>query len=243
MLQTILKFYDRFAAENATNSNLQFEAAKAHARVGELRLRMNELNESEIAYRKALAMAGALDHDKAMRLDHIAFMAQARFGLALALQRSKRLAEAESEYRAAIVLQSPVVLLQQTGQTPPSSMQAVEPDQIMFLSVMRQNLGELLFEKGNTEEALSLLAASTAELQKCYDQTAYRRIPAVLARQYMSYSKVLAHTGNRKEADTMRDKARALDPMMPPSPRTSRDGFERRPPPPDDRPPPPPERE
>jgi tetratricopeptide (TPR) repeat protein len=56
LLQSVLTFYDRFAAGNATNPRLQGEAAWAYRRVGALSHRMGRAREAEEAYARAIAM-------------------------------------------------------------------------------------------------------------------------------------------------------------------------------------------
>jgi tetratricopeptide (TPR) repeat protein len=53
LLQSVLKFYDRFAEQNATNPRLQQEAARAHRRVGELHQQLGHAAEADDAYRRA----------------------------------------------------------------------------------------------------------------------------------------------------------------------------------------------
>jgi tetratricopeptide (TPR) repeat protein/tRNA A-37 threonylcarbamoyl transferase component Bud32 len=56
LLQSVLRFYDQFAARNATNPHLQKEAAKAHRRVGDIRQRLGQADQADAAYRRALAI-------------------------------------------------------------------------------------------------------------------------------------------------------------------------------------------
>jgi serine/threonine protein kinase len=56
LLQTILKFYDKFARENATNAKLRREAARAYRRVGDIEQRFNQRLNAATAYRRAAAI-------------------------------------------------------------------------------------------------------------------------------------------------------------------------------------------
>jgi eukaryotic-like serine/threonine-protein kinase len=56
LLQSILKFYDQFAEQNATNAKLQREAAHASRRVGDIQRRLGRNNKAEEAYRRAAAL-------------------------------------------------------------------------------------------------------------------------------------------------------------------------------------------
>ncbi|HYG77556.1 MAG TPA: serine/threonine-protein kinase, partial [Planctomycetota bacterium] len=56
VLQSVLKFYERFAAENETNINLQYEAAKAYGRVGEIQHRLGDLDKAAATLTRAVQM-------------------------------------------------------------------------------------------------------------------------------------------------------------------------------------------
>ena len=55
VLQSMLKFYDRFAQQNRGNVNLQEETARAYRRVGEIHQRLGNDEAAEKAYQQALA--------------------------------------------------------------------------------------------------------------------------------------------------------------------------------------------
>ncbi|MCO8122861.1 serine/threonine-protein kinase [Stieleria sp. TO1_6] len=56
VLESALKFYDQFAQQNATNSQLQSETAKVHRRVGDIYERLGQFAKAESAYRRSLAI-------------------------------------------------------------------------------------------------------------------------------------------------------------------------------------------
>jgi serine/threonine protein kinase len=60
LLQSILGFYDRFAALNETNATLKREAAKAHRRIGELRQRLGQFDAAAAAFGRSAALFEAL---------------------------------------------------------------------------------------------------------------------------------------------------------------------------------------
>ena len=60
LLQSILGFYDRFAALNETNATLKREAAKAHRRIGELRQRLGQFDAADAAFGRSAALFEAL---------------------------------------------------------------------------------------------------------------------------------------------------------------------------------------
>ena len=63
VLERVLAFYDKFAEQNSTNPKLQFEAAKAHRRVGELHNRMNQFERAAVAFRRASEILDELKVD------------------------------------------------------------------------------------------------------------------------------------------------------------------------------------
>jgi serine/threonine protein kinase len=60
LVQSILEFYDRFAALNETNATLKREAAKAHRRIGELRQRLGQFDAADAAFGRSAALSEAL---------------------------------------------------------------------------------------------------------------------------------------------------------------------------------------
>src|SRR5262249_43548605 len=63
LLQSILGFYDRFAALNETNATLKREAAKAHRRIGELRQRLGQFDAASAAFGRSVALFEALANE------------------------------------------------------------------------------------------------------------------------------------------------------------------------------------
>lgn len=59
VLQDALKFYDRFAKQNATNTALQRDTAKVHRRVGDIYDRLGQYANAEAAHRRALKILDA----------------------------------------------------------------------------------------------------------------------------------------------------------------------------------------
>ena len=54
LLESLLKFYDQFAQQNAANVKLQKETARAYRRVGDIQRRLGQYEKAEAAYRHAL---------------------------------------------------------------------------------------------------------------------------------------------------------------------------------------------
>jgi tetratricopeptide (TPR) repeat protein len=63
MLEAVLTFYDAFAKQNATNPQLQLEAAKAHRRVVEARLWLGETSKAKISYVRAIELLKTLQQE------------------------------------------------------------------------------------------------------------------------------------------------------------------------------------
>lgn len=60
LLKTVLQFYERFAATNATNSRLKREAARSHRRVADIHERENELEAADGSYQHACTLFAEL---------------------------------------------------------------------------------------------------------------------------------------------------------------------------------------
>jgi tetratricopeptide (TPR) repeat protein len=73
LLQSILKFYDRFAAENATNSKLRWDAARANYRIGDIQQRLGEIEKAQAAYDLSLSVAEKLNAEFPSNPDYTLF--------------------------------------------------------------------------------------------------------------------------------------------------------------------------
>lgn len=69
MLEAVLRFYDEFAKQNATNPQLQLEAAKAHRRVGEARMWLGQTSEAKAIEARA-SFSRAIGLLKALRREY-----------------------------------------------------------------------------------------------------------------------------------------------------------------------------
>jgi serine/threonine protein kinase len=61
VLEAILGFYDKFAEQNATNPQLQLEAAKAHRRVGEAKIWLGQKEKGNSSFLRAIGLLEALE--------------------------------------------------------------------------------------------------------------------------------------------------------------------------------------
>jgi hypothetical protein len=102
LLHDMLEFYDRFAAQNAGNQQLQLETARACRRVGAIHARLGtaeSLEQAEQAYRQALERMAAIS-GRDVRRELASLLVEAgRLD-----QRRRRPAEASARFRAALEL-------------------------------------------------------------------------------------------------------------------------------------------
>jgi tetratricopeptide (TPR) repeat protein len=77
LLQSILRFYERFAERNDTNPRLQHEAARAHRRVGDVQARLGRTEEAEAAWTKAVDLLERLVAEFPDRLPYRRELAEA----------------------------------------------------------------------------------------------------------------------------------------------------------------------
>jgi serine/threonine protein kinase len=103
-LDKAVAFYDQFAAERASDPEARLETARAEWRVGEIRRKLGQHKEAEVAYRHSLRRLEDLDRvtldQPGSRLD----LARVRSSLGLLLFDTGRLPEAERELRLALGL-------------------------------------------------------------------------------------------------------------------------------------------
>lgn len=99
VLKNALKFYDRFAEQNATNPQLQRDTAKVHRRVADIYERLGQYVKAEVAYSRSLSIleSTAEHQDAAPVLD----LASIRNQLGLTMFATSRFDEAIREYRTA----------------------------------------------------------------------------------------------------------------------------------------------
>jgi tetratricopeptide (TPR) repeat protein len=102
LLHNLLQFYDDFGERNRSDPRLRREIARAHRRVGDIQQRLGQLDQAEVAYRRALA----LDEEPAAGprgdADAVCEQAAVRNELGRVLQTTGRYADAEKEHRQAL---------------------------------------------------------------------------------------------------------------------------------------------
>ena len=218
MLQSVLNFYDRFAAKNETNINLQFEAAKAYGRIGDIRQHLGESNKAETAYRHAIESAQKLHMDFPDNDTYTALSGQLHSHLAALFFRTQRPGDAENNYRIALELQTHL-----------AAKSSAEWRYHMDLARTRLAFAELLCKQNHFTEARALLEKSIRDLEPPMQNDPHVR--PLLGAHYHWLSEALLGLGENNAAAEATRKAQESGPPLAP-PRL----------PAAERPPPPPER-
>ena len=65
VLEAVLGFYDKFAEQNATDTKLRFEAAKAYRRVGEMHQLLGRHEKAGVSYRRAFELFESVKDERA----------------------------------------------------------------------------------------------------------------------------------------------------------------------------------
>ncbi len=195
VLEAVLEFYEKFAQQNATNPRLQFEAAKAHRRVGEVNQWLGR-GEPVASFRRAAEMLEALvirfPDSNEMHLELVQIYALAPFEIfttpAQAEAQLERAAnrvhglDMDVPQRRALggVLLKLGWLREQSGRADEAMQTYRETIAVLSLpreasprfggvsverGVARQRLASLLVEAGELEEAERVLNDGVAELR------------------------------------------------------------------------------
>jgi len=76
IVQSMLKFYDKFAANNAAEAVVDLATAKVHARMGDIRARLGQYEQAASAYQRAIVIGRDLDDQSFSEADLVLFLAQ-----------------------------------------------------------------------------------------------------------------------------------------------------------------------
>lgn len=173
VLQDALKFYDRFAQQNATNPQLQRDTAKVHRRVADIYQRLGQYELAEQAYRRSLKILDPHEtrNDAALAVEKASTMNQ----LGLTIYATSRFAEAEAAFRRAktILMEAPQHHL---------------PESQAELARTNNNLGQALWLLRRHDEARDCHRGAIALLENVVRQhsdNAHYRL--ALARAYRVY--------------------------------------------------------
>ncbi|MEQ8788056.1 MAG: serine/threonine-protein kinase [Pirellulaceae bacterium] len=111
LLESMLEFYDRFAAANATNLKLQIEAARAHRRVGDIHQRLGQFPEAEKAYGRAREQYARLAEESPEEPSIKLAMASVLNELGIVRKMMRRRNEAQRSHREALAILREQLLL------------------------------------------------------------------------------------------------------------------------------------
>lgn len=102
LLEQILQFYERFAAQNQSNQLLRAETARAYRRVGEIQQKLGRLEQADEALRRALAIYSGLEANREPSEAYAIETAAAYNDLGLSLQLAGKFDEAKQAYEQAL---------------------------------------------------------------------------------------------------------------------------------------------
>jgi tRNA A-37 threonylcarbamoyl transferase component Bud32/tetratricopeptide (TPR) repeat protein len=232
LLQSVLNFYDTFAAKNETNASLQFEAAKAFSRVGDIQKQLGAFDKAEAAYQRAVSNIDALRAIDPKNIEYLSFSSRMYSEFALALSRVQKPGEAEKRHRQAIEA-GRLVLAQDSR----------DPRNLLDLNHSRLCLADFLLKQHRASEARPLVEESIGDLKPV--AKSMPRARPLLGTAFHGLAAVLESIGDDQGAQKAWEDAREFSPP-PPRPDDPRQNRPRPPPgedEPDDgpgRPPPPP---
>jgi eukaryotic-like serine/threonine-protein kinase len=101
ILEKALKFYERFALPQSSDSQVRLEAARAGMRVGSIRSRLGQTEAAEEAYRRAVEVLSGLVSDHPAEPVHREVVAQAHLELSAVFGKQLRWDQSEREIKAA----------------------------------------------------------------------------------------------------------------------------------------------
>ena len=207
LLQSVLLFYEQFAAKNAGHAHLEREAARAYRRVGDIQRRLGEAEASENAFRRAAELFETqVKHDPAN--------SGLQYELAAIYAKSEPVSdEPEALARAERFLRRGLTLSESLG---PEVAESSE-----LRARLHRNLGRLLNRMDQTEDAESNLRralAIEASLASQPDYEPFHRLSLIDARQ--SLADFLGDHGRKEEARALllqcRDDLDTIGPESPP---------------------------
>ncbi|HMF18005.1 MAG TPA: protein kinase, partial [Gemmataceae bacterium] len=150
-LRKILKHYEGIAAITGDDSESRAIRAEGHLSVGEIRARLGEYKEAELAFRDAAVIYKGLAADFPTRSEFRRELAGSHHNLGSLLQSTGRLKEAEIAYGDALVIEKQLV-----REFP------ADPEIRQERALTSDNLGGLFQATGRLEEAEAAHAASLA---------------------------------------------------------------------------------
>jgi tetratricopeptide (TPR) repeat protein len=195
LLQSILGFYDRFAALNETNAILKREAAKAHRRIGDLRQRLGQRDAASAAFGRSAALFEAL-------ADEFPDSPDDRHALAETLIVEDPHSNAPEALQAALTRWQRARAIEQ-------ELASEFPDKVEYVNasaLIEGRLGTVLDRLGQTSEAESSLRQAVAlrgSLAERFPEGSYTTLLRTVARTALG-GFLLKH-GQSEEARTCLD--------------------------------------
>jgi serine/threonine protein kinase/tetratricopeptide (TPR) repeat protein len=249
VLESVLAFYDRFAEQNATNPRLQFEAAKAHRRVGQVHRRLGRWDKSEVAFRRAgellEGLCAAFPDDEGVRFELVLAYAAAPPGAfgpdpLRPLTRAAELARGLSIDPRRWVVVSVFLRLGEAREhagdragAAAAYQEAVAfgavagprrpPQAVIERATARQRLAALLVADGRLADARRMLEDAVAELRSNGREPGNRPVREALAAAGHQLAGVCARLGDGAAAEAAREEAVRWA-NMPDSPQPGRPG-------------------
>ena len=101
IVQSLLQFYDQFAAKNAAGSVVDFATARVHRRIGDIRARLGQYDQAVSAFRQALDTVGELRDAQPADMALLRFEVQTHNALGTALLKSGDFQRAIETHRQA----------------------------------------------------------------------------------------------------------------------------------------------
>ena len=193
VLQDALKFYDRFAQQNAPNPKLQRDTARVHRRVGDIYARLGQYAKAEEAYKRSLDIlsSSSLRHDAMLTHQQAITLNQ----MGLVMHATSRFDAAEQTFRVVKGL-----LSNEASQR--------SPECLYELARTNSNLGTSVWYRGGHVEAQRSHRRAIQLLQRLAEQhpgnADYR---LALARAYRVYFPFVAFGRRGEDPEAVRSAA------------------------------------
>jgi serine/threonine-protein kinase len=204
-LESVLRYYQEFAAEPGEDREGRERLADAHERLGLIRARLGQAEEAVGVFERSVELHETLVSDYPDKSGCRAALARSRTTLGNALAGLGKPAEAESAYRAALAEQEKL-----------AASERAPPEYRRDMGRTYANLGILRARLGRWEEAeAGLRAALVIQEPLAAEQRVQAEYRRDLARSYTNLGNLLAARGRPSEAeDAYRAAGGAYEPLV-----------------------------